>query len=52
VRLRFDTCEQAVAYATANGIEYEIEPAPAPRPIKPKTYAENFRYGRPENWTH
>ncbi len=52
VRLRFDTCEQAVAYAAQNGMEYEVEPPPEARPVKPKVYADNFRYGRAENWTH
>lgn len=51
VRLRFDTREAAVAYAEANGIPYEIE-EPKPVHIKPKVYADNFRFGRAENWTH
>ena len=52
VILKFDTCEQAVAYADANGIAYQVEQPPAKNPIKPKVYADNFRYGRAENWTH
>lgn len=52
VRLRFDTREDAVAYAEANGLAYDVEVPPATRPIKPKAYADNFRYGRAENWTH
>jgi hypothetical protein len=52
VRLSFDTCEQAVAYAQANGIDFEVEQPPQRKPIKPKAYADNFRYGRAENWTH
>ena len=51
VRLRFDTREQAVAYAEASGLAYEIE-EPKPVHIKSKSYAENFRFGRTENWTH
>ncbi|MBX6746474.1 MAG: ETC complex I subunit [Acetobacteraceae bacterium] len=51
LRLRFDTREAAVAYAEANGIPYEIE-EPKPVQIKPKVYADNFRFGRSENWTH
>ena len=31
VRLHFDTREQAVAYAQAQGIAYEVEAPPAPR---------------------
>ena len=52
VRLRFDTCEQAVEYAKANGMDYQVEPPPEMKPLKPKVYADNFRYGRTENWTH
>jgi len=51
VRLRFPTLEAAEAYARANGIAYEVEPVQAPS-LKPKAYADNFRYGRGENWTH
>ena len=51
VRLHFDNSEQAVAYAEANGLAYEVED-PKPHRIKPKSYAENFRFGRTENWTH
>jgi hypothetical protein len=51
LRLSFDTREQAVAYAEANGIPHVVED-PAPHRIRPKSYAENFRFGRTENWTH
>ena len=52
VRLLFDTQEQAVAYAEANGVPFDLETPPETKPIKPKAYADNFRYGRSENWTH
>jgi len=53
VRLSFSSREAAEAYAKSNGLVYEVEDAPAVRrEIKPKSYAENFRYGRAENWTH
>ncbi|KAA2215205.1 ETC complex I subunit [Teichococcus oryzae] len=52
LRLSFSTREAAEAYAKAQGLRYEVEAAPAQREIKPKSYAENFRYGRAENWTH
>jgi hypothetical protein len=51
VRLRFETEAEAVAYAEAHGIAHEVE-QPKPHRIKPKSYAENFRFGRAENWTH
>ena len=52
VRLSFETRAEAVAYAEKNGIGYDIEVPPTTKPIKPKAYADNFRYGRAENWTH
>ena len=52
VKLRFDTQEAAIAYAEKNGIPYDLEIPPATRAVKPKAYADNFRYGRTENWTH
>ena len=52
VMLRFDSREQAVAYAEANGITYEVEIPPAPTKHKPKVYADNFKFSRSENWTH
>lgn len=51
VRLHFDTREEAVAYAEREHLPYELE-LPAPHRVKPKAYADNFRYGRIENWTH
>ena len=46
VRLRFPTLEAAVAYARANGLDYETF---APRDARPalKSYADNFRHDRP-----
>jgi hypothetical protein len=51
VTLRFPTREAAVAWAEAQGIEHVVEEPPA-RVVRPKAYADNFRYGRSENWTH
>jgi hypothetical protein len=51
VRLRFPTREAAEAYAKVHGIVYEVEPEHG-QTLKPKSYADNFRYGRSENWTH
>lgn len=53
VKLRFHSREAAVAYAQAQGLEFEVEEPPAAtKTIKPKVYADNFKYGRAENWTH
>jgi hypothetical protein len=51
VHLRFPTQDEAVAYATRNDIDYDLE-LPQARIRKPKIYADNFKYGRLENWTH
>jgi len=51
LHLIFDTRDEAVAYAQREGIEYDLE-LPPPRRTRPKAYADNFRFGRAENWTH
>ncbi len=51
VRLSFATREEALAYAERAGIAYDLE-IPHTRRFRPKVYADNFRYGRAENWTH
>ncbi len=52
VELRFDSKEDAVAYCVARGLAHEVEVPSPPKPIKPKVYADNFRFGRLENWSH
>jgi hypothetical protein len=51
VRLNFASREEALAYAEAQGLEAEVE-LPRPHRVPPKAYADNFRFGRRENWTH
>ena len=46
VRLRFDTLEEAVAFAKKRGLDYTVI-EPRQRSVKPKSYADNFRYDRP-----
>lgn len=45
VKLRFDTREEAVAYAERNGMDYRLE-EPKERIVRPKNYAENFSPNR------
>ena len=45
VQLRFDTLDEALAYANKNGIEYTVI-EPHARTPKAKSYADNFRYDR------
>ncbi len=51
VVLRFDTEEEAVAYAERHGIPFQVIPAAEQRKII-KAYADNFAYNRKEPWTH
>ena len=51
LRLRFDTKEEAVAYAERHGIPYEVhEASQAPR--RGLSYADNFSPTRRGAWTH
>jgi hypothetical protein len=51
VRLEFDTQEEAIAYATRNGIAYQVfEPKPPARAAI--AYSDNFRRDRAQPWTH
>ncbi len=47
LRLRFDSREQAIAYAERKGLSYTVRD-PHVRRIKPKNYAEKFNYRRVE----
>ncbi len=51
VRLLFDTREEAQAYAEKQGLVVSVE-IPTERKFKPKAYADNFKFGRSDNWTH
>jgi hypothetical protein len=51
VRLKFDSRDEAVAYAEANGVAYVVE-LPHPKRFRPKAYADNFKFARAFNWTH
>ena len=51
VRLSFETQEQAVAYAQAHGIAFQLFPANARRTII-KAYADNFAADRKQPWSH
>ena len=51
VVLTFDTQDEAVRYATAHGIAFQLaDPKPVKRIIK--AYADNFAFGRKVPWTH
>jgi ETC complex I subunit conserved region len=49
--LKFETKEQAVTYAERNNLEYVVAKEP-PERLHKKSYSDNFKWGRTENWTH
>jgi hypothetical protein len=51
VQLWFDTKEEAIVYATREGIAYRVE---EPQEAKRRTiaYADNFKFNRIGQWTH
>lgn len=49
--LKFDTMEDAVAYAKANAIPYRVSQTKTRKRIS-RSYAENFAYDRKLPWTH
>ncbi len=51
VKLKFKTHVAAEAYARKNGLVYRVEMPKVPIRRK-KSYSENFKWGRPEPWTH
>lgn len=46
VRLRFETLEEAIAFAQKRDLDYVVVEPQEPR-FRPKSYADNFRYDRP-----
>jgi hypothetical protein len=51
VKLRFATLEQAVAHAEREGIAYTVAQE-TPMRMQKKSYSDNFKFGRTQNWTH
>jgi hypothetical protein len=47
VHLHFATLEEVQQFAAKHGIDCAVE-APHQRRFKPKSYADNFRYDRPQ----
>lgn len=52
VKLRFETKEEAIAYAEREGLAYTLMPEPQPGKPTRKSYSDNFKFGRSDNWTH
>jgi hypothetical protein len=51
VTLEFDTAEEAVAYAEAQNIPYQLFEPHVSTP-KPKAYSDNFKFDRKVPWSH
>lgn len=53
VRLRFDSKEEALAYAAEQGLEVTVTEPHVRKPnIRPRGYGENFATDRKGAWTH
>jgi ETC complex I subunit conserved region len=51
IKLWFDSKEDAIAYASRNGLAFRVEePREATR--KAVSYSDNFKYTRQGQWTH
>jgi len=51
VKMRFESKEQAVAYAEKHGLAYQVvEPKKGKKSIR--AYSDNFKFGRIGQWTH
>ena len=48
LRLEFESREAAIAYAEKQGLDYVVE-EPHLRRVRPKSYADNFRWDRVPN---
>jgi hypothetical protein len=51
IRMQFASLEEALAYVTRHGIPFRIY-EPQKTELTPKSYAENFKFGRIDRWTH
>ena len=51
VTLSFDTKEEAIAYATREGIPFRVE-EPGEEKRRALSYSDNFKFNRVGPWTH
>jgi hypothetical protein len=52
IQLSFDSRDDAIAYAERNNIAYRVQEAKDTPPRPRTSYADNFKYGKPDRWTH
>lgn len=48
IRLKFDTAEEAMAYAKRKGLDFQVFDPAVKKPVAAKNYADNFRFDKPE----
>ena len=51
VKLRFESREEAIAYARREGLAYRVVEPPK-KVFQPKSYSDNFSARRKAMWTH
>jgi len=51
IKLKFDTAEDAIAYAKSHNIPHRVIKRSASKPI-PRSYGDNFSFDRKHPWTH
>ena len=51
VRMKFDSRDEAIAYAERNDIEFRVIEPKEPR-RRPMAYSDNFAFDRQMPWTH
>ncbi len=51
IRMSFGTKDEAIAYARRNEIPFVVR-NPMARKRHPKSYSDNFKFGRIDSWTH
>jgi hypothetical protein len=47
VTLKFETADEAVAYAKRHNLDYTVQSEPK-KPFRPKNYADNFKFDKLE----
>lgn len=52
LKLWFDSKEEAISYATRNGIAFRVEEEAPARKRVGVSYSDNFRHNRVGSWTH
>jgi hypothetical protein len=52
IKLWFETKEEAIAYATRNGLAFVVDEPEEAAPRRAIAYSDNFKFNRVGSWTH